>query len=193
VSQSSFRTHWRHLRLACIALSLQACTGSVRDNAETTDGNGGNAGGGGDQANNGGDGGTGDTNQAGNFASPPEIAVSGTRYPRLSHAQWENTVRDLLRLPSSPGLSSKFSPDARGGGDFDNDVATMQVTPNLWIDLQSASEGLAKQIASDPAKLAKLMPPGIPASGDARTRGFLSDLARRAYRRRRHKLKSMTW
>src|SRR5689334_4461968 len=36
-------------------------------------------------------------------------------FPRLSHAQWENTVRDLLRLDDRPGLSASFTSDPLGG------------------------------------------------------------------------------
>ena len=45
--------------------------------------------------------------------SPGPGAVTTTRFARLSHRQWENTVRDLLRLPAAPGLSVKFSSDTR--------------------------------------------------------------------------------
>src|SRR5215204_5524966 len=40
---------------------------------------------------------------------PAEIVT--TRFARLSHRQWENTVRDLLKLPDVAGLAAKFSSD----------------------------------------------------------------------------------
>src|SRR3569832_79407 len=44
------------------------------------------------------------------------------RFARLTHTQWENSVRDLLRLEKAPGLSQTFPSDARTAGyAFDND------------------------------------------------------------------------
>ena len=34
-----------------------------------------------------------------------------SRYVRLTHEQWENSVRDLLQLPALPGLSATFTGD----------------------------------------------------------------------------------
>src|ERR1044072_2936836 len=52
-------------------------------------------------------------------ASGIEVAEV-SRFPRLSHEQWENTARDLLKLPDKPGLSASFTSDPLGGKTFDN-------------------------------------------------------------------------
>lgn len=104
-----------------------------------------------------------------------------SRFPRLSHTQWENTVRDLLRLDDRPGLSSSFTGDPLGGV-FDNNETVMQVTPGLWADYQIAAEELSALVTADPAKLERILPAD---SGDqaARARQFIEELGRRAFRR----------
>lgn len=98
-----------------------------------------------------------------------------TRLPRLSHEQWENSVRDLLRLPERPGLAATFSNDPSDSR-FDN-FGERIVSANLWADYQRAAETVAANVAKDAQKLARIRPAGA----DART--FVSQLGRRAFRR----------
>jgi hypothetical protein len=100
-----------------------------------------------------------------------------TRFPRLSHSQWENTVRDLLRLSAVPGLSSTFSLDPSGPR-FET-FGERTISPNLWIDYQRAAEIVAKDVAQDSAKLGRAVSAG--ALGSARA--FVSELGGRAFRR----------
>jgi hypothetical protein len=53
-------------------------------------------------------------------------------FPWLTHSQWENSVRDLLRLGSTPCLSGTFEPDTRISF-FDNNIRapTSGVTARL--------------------------------------------------------------
>ncbi|MBN8610436.1 MAG: DUF1592 domain-containing protein [Deltaproteobacteria bacterium] len=112
-----------------------------------------------------------------------ELAASTSRFPRLSHDQWEETVRDLLRLPATSDLSSTFPPDAPRGL-FDNDGAELSVSGDLRTEYQRAAERLAEQVATDPAALMRILPSDLPASPDAaRARGFLEGFGERAYRR----------
>ena len=103
-------------------------------------------------------------------------------YPRLTHAQWENTTRDLLKLDAVPGLSASFTSDPLGGI-FDNDESVLQVTSPLWADYQRAAEELAAMMIADPQKLAKIVPPDMGQSLDARARQFITEFGRRTYRR----------
>jgi hypothetical protein len=112
---------------------------------------------------------------------PAPGAVATTRFARLSHRQWENTVRDLLRLPETPGLAVKFSSDTPGR--FANDGEVLSVADNLRGDYQTAAEALAARVARDPAALARLLPAGAPSEPRARARAFIQDFGRRAYRR----------
>jgi len=114
-------------------------------------------------------------------ARPAPAAVNTTRFARLSHRQWENTVRDLLRLPAAPGLSVKFSSDS--SGTFANNGAVLAVSETLRADYQTAAEILAAQVARDPAVLARLLPATAPGAGPPPAQAFIRDFGLRAYRR----------
>jgi hypothetical protein len=112
---------------------------------------------------------------------PAAGAVSTTRFARLSHRQWENTARDLLKLPAASNLSAKFSPDAIGA--FSNSSEALVVSESLRGDYQTAAEALALQVTRDPAALARLVPPGAPADAKGRGAAFIREVGRRAHRR----------
>ena len=112
-----------------------------------------------------------------------ELAAPTSRFPRLSHAQWESTVQDLLRLDAPSALSATFPPDAPRGL-FDNDGAELRVSGDLRTEYQRAAERLAEQLASDPVAFARILPSDLPAGPDtARARAFLEHFGLRAYRR----------
>ncbi len=109
-----------------------------------------------------------------------ELPASSSRVPRLSHVQWENATRDLLRLDARTGRAARFIPDALSGA-FDNDGAALSVDQTLWSDYQRAAEAIAEEIAADPAALARLAPAtGTPTE---RLAAFVRDFGQRAYRR----------
>jgi hypothetical protein len=108
----------------------------------------------------------------------PAAQLETTRFPRLSHAQWENTVRDLLYLSAPSELSLAFTGDPLGGV-FDNNEEVLQVTPGLWADYQRAAETLASLVADDPAALAKIVPQAAPTD----PRAFVEHFGKRAFRR----------
>ena len=58
--------------------------------------------------------------------------AAGTAFPRLTHMQWENSVRDLLRLDSAPGLSQSFEPDTRLSF-FDNNSRALRVLAQIKV------------------------------------------------------------
>lgn len=110
-----------------------------------------------------------------------ELAAA-TAFPRLTHAQWENTVRDLLRLDQQPNLSGTFEPDTRISF-FDNNARALRISSDLWNDYQLAAEQLAEAVTTDPTALARLLPDGLPSDATERMRAVVRDLGRRAYRR----------
>jgi hypothetical protein len=114
--------------------------------------------------------------ESGGKGDEPGIEGIGwtTRFPRLSHAQWENTVRDLLRLTAVPELASTFTLDPPSR--FDT-YAVRTVSPNLWNDYQRAAEVLAKSVVTDPIKQARIVAPGTPPAE------FVKDFGLRAFRR----------
>ncbi len=110
-------------------------------------------------------------------------AVAHSRFPRLSHRQWENTVQDLFRLDAPTGLSSAFYPDPLGGKVFDNNESVLKVTPQLWADYETAAEKVAIMMMDDPAKLAKILPADLPSDAAKKKAAFIDDFGKRAFRR----------
>ncbi len=104
------------------------------------------------------------------------------RLSRLSHKQWENTVRDLFRVSVSPVLASSFVTEPVRGT-FDNNGGLMEVSPTLWTDYQRAAETVADTVVKDPKKLAAIMPANLPADPAGQARGFIVGFGLRAYRR----------
>jgi hypothetical protein len=99
-----------------------------------------------------------------------------SRFVRLTHEQWEQTVRDLLQLPSLPGLSSGFTGDPPGGT-FSNNERKLFVTAGLWGDYQRAAETLSQQVTRDAQALARIT------GGTTVAATFVNTFGRRAFRR----------
>ena len=105
---------------------------------------------------------------------------------RLTHAQWENTVRDLLHLPAAPGLSASFPADPAPPGDrFGTSSDSLFVTSALWHEYRRAAEALAELVISTPSTLDALLPAAAKNGDDikARASAFAEDFLPRAYRR----------
>lgn len=100
------------------------------------------------------------------------------RFPRLTHAQWEETVKDLFRLPVETGLSAMFTPDPQLGR-FDNNIARLQVSSGLWRGYQQAAELLATRAVAEPEIYAVIVPDAV--AGNARQ--FIESFGLRAFRR----------
>ena len=103
-----------------------------------------------------------------------ELPSAADRFPRLTHVQWESTVKDLFRLPEDSGLSASFTPDPQLGR-FDNNIARLGVTQGLWRDYQQAAESIAGRVVTDDTLYATL------AVTDARS--FVTSFGARAFRR----------
>ncbi|MBK9266023.1 MAG: DUF1592 domain-containing protein [Polyangiaceae bacterium] len=124
----------------------------------------------------------GDEPPGGIAGSGVETVALRSAFPRLTHDQWENSMRDLLRLSDRPGLSASFTGDPLGGI-FDNNESVLAVTPGLWADYQRAAEELAAMVVTDPAKFALIVPADEGQGDAARARTFIEEFGRRAYRR----------
>jgi hypothetical protein len=109
-------------------------------------------------------------------------ALETTRFPRLSHLQWENTIQQLFHLSEPTGLSASFTGDPLGGV-FDNNESSLLVTPGLWADYQTAAEQIADRVVDDAALLALLVPAGAPDDLAGKRLAFIEELGKRAYRR----------
>lgn len=111
----------------------------------------------------------------------PNGVAWSTRYPRLTHVQWENTTRDLLHLDQPSGVSATFAPDPVTR--FDTSSADRKVSAALFSDYQEAAEQLAATVAHDQAKLARILPVGLPATDPGRAQTFVNAFGKRAFRR----------
>jgi hypothetical protein len=124
-------------------------------------------------------GGPGPSSSGGIIASNPGPS---SRLVRLSHTQWENTVRDLFRLPERTGLSAQFISDTFSTT-FDNGGGAAEVGPQLWRNYRGAADELARRVSRDAAAVAALLPKGAPGDADGKARAFIVEFGRRAYRR----------
>lgn len=116
---------------------------------------------------------------------PVDVAVASletSRFPRLSHLQWENTIRDLFGLNAHTGFSQSFTGDPLGGV-FDNNETVLLVVPNLWADYQVAAEEVATMVVSDPALLATVEPANPPTDLAERATAYIQYFGQKAYRR----------
>src|SRR5262249_214230 len=115
-------------------------------------------------------------------ACESESAVISSEFPRLSHAQWGNSVRDLLFLGVAPDVSG-FTTDAQTGTKFDNNGGKLEVSQGVWGDYQVAAEKVAAELVADDARMAKLTPANLASDPAQQARAFVSAFGRRAYRR----------
>jgi hypothetical protein len=112
-----------------------------------------------------------------------ELPGPSTRLFRLTHAQWENTVRDLLYADAPLGLSTSFRVDAKAGPyEFDNGATSLEVDGPLWAQYQRAAVDVAEIVTADAAMLERILPAE---AGDEteRARAFVISFGRRAFRR----------
>ncbi len=97
---------------------------------------------------------------------------------RLSRAEYNNTVRDLLGVDTHP--AELFPPDDGGGGGFDNNAATLYMQPLFMEKLLDVTESVLA--AAAPERLFPVKPrKGMNARATAKAN--LTELARRAFRR----------
>ena len=71
----------------------------------------------------------------GNFASAPGPS---SRFVRLSHRQWENTVVDLFKGTAPAGMSRDFLSEPIRSS-FNNNGSVLDVSTALWQDYQDAA------------------------------------------------------
>ena len=112
-----------------------------------------------------------------------ELPAPSARIARLSHTQWENTVRDLLYLDSPTGFSGSFRADPTNAGYlFDNGAAALEVDQALWSSYQRAAVDIAQLAVTTPSVLAAILP--VDGGDDiARADAFVREFGSRAFRR----------
>ena len=110
---------------------------------------------------------------AGPIVSTPAVS---SRFVRLNHKQWENSVRDALKLAQPLGLSNAFVAEPLRST-FDTNGSLLSVSADTFRDYQIAAESLAATVARDSAILDRL----APTEGDEAA--FIKNLGKRAFRR----------
>lgn len=115
------------------------------------------------------------------FMGPVVAKPSATsRFIRVNHDQWENSVKDVLRLPAPLGLSAAFVAEPLRGT-FDTNATYLTVDADLWQDYETAAETVAHKVASDTKLMAQVFP--AVAAGMDQARSFIQTLGQRVYRR----------
>jgi hypothetical protein len=99
----------------------------------------------------------------------PGVAAT-TQLPRLTQAQYDNTIRDLVGLESNP--SSLLAPDSAGS-----------VDQRAWDGYRAAAEALAAEIMANPAARARAIPCTPSGDGAACARQMIEVFGRRVFRR----------
>ncbi len=116
---------------------------------------------------------------AGPVASSDDAPRS--RFPRLSHVQFDNAVRDLFALPGDVDVPRTLRPDPASGGTLFVDYGRLRVDTNLMSDYRHAAEDVAATLTGDETLLTTLAPGGRPEAERLDT--FLAVYAKRAHRR----------
>jgi hypothetical protein len=121
----------------------------------------------------------GDPGEGADLNAASAVVVSGAR--RLSRAEYDNTLRDLLNDETRSGFA-KLPEDVNDP--FDNDVSTQQVSPALIEAAETLAQQAAARAVADPAILASIVPCTPAGPGDADCmRKFVASFGRRALRR----------
>lgn len=107
----------------------------------------------------------------------------GLRLVRMTHPQWEQATRDVLKLDAATGLSGSFYDDPLGSGNFDNDAQALEVSTQLWDHYREAAEALAAQTIASPERLERLLSLDAPTSGKPQARALIEQVGYRAWRR----------
>jgi hypothetical protein len=106
----------------------------------------------------------------------PSAPGPSSRFVRLSHRQWENTIGDLFRGGAPAGLSSSFLSEPIRSS-FDNNGSILEVSAAMFSGYQAAAQKVA--VAARDSKLHEIFLGG--AGKDVRT--FVRNFGLRAFRR----------
>jgi hypothetical protein len=112
-------------------------------------------------------------------APPLPVDLNGVpmyaRAMRLTHDQWENSVRYLLGLDET-GQRQNLAKDVGALHDFSNHEELLFLNASLYGDYQMAAEELVAIVGMDPNAMSAIYP------GDD-AQGFIDTVGRRAFRR----------
>lgn len=104
------------------------------------------------------------------------------RFPRLTNAQWQATVADLLYLSEPLVLSVELQADPPLGR-FDNNIARLAFSAGHWRSFQRAAEEVAEIAAANADIVQAISPADAPSGIEESGRAFIEHFGPRAYRR----------
>ncbi|AUX47702.1 hypothetical protein SOCE26_092260 [Sorangium cellulosum] len=112
----------------------------------------------------------------------PGVTAPGPtpRLTRLTHAQYDNTIRDLFGKDMK--ASAAFLEDPAFDG-FNNNAKALTVTDRLARDYRRAAETIAADAVVDQAVLGNILPCAPEGDGEACARQLVRELGKRVYRR----------
>lgn len=99
---------------------------------------------------------------------------------RLNHAEYNNTVRDLLGTSLRP--ADDFLTDDPGAG-FDTVGAAASLSPAYVRDYEAAAHALIEDLYADSARLSQVVTCDVEAEGAACAESVVTAFARKAFRR----------
>jgi len=117
---------------------------------------------------------------------PADLGECGTevgytpRVVRLTHAQYDNSVRDTLGIDTHP--SENFLADPKFGG-FDNNAQSLITTDRLARDYRRAAEDIGESLATTHGAVEALAPCDPGPDPDACARQFITSVGAHVYRR----------
>jgi hypothetical protein len=121
--------------------------------------------------------------QPGGPPSAEEVPAPATRAARLTHTQWENTIRDLFELDGSKTFGGLLRSDpVQSGFLFENNSLTLEIDEALFTGYQRAAAEVATYVTTDAARFAKIAP-AANSDATARARAFIEQFGLRAHRR----------
>lgn len=118
---------------------------------------------------------------SGSQCAPGATAPGPTpRLTRLTHVQYDNTIRDLFGKDMK--ASAAFLADPAFDG-FNNNAKALTVSDRLARDYRRAAEAIAEDAVSDQRVLDRILPCTPEGDGAACARQFIQKLGKRVYRR----------
>jgi hypothetical protein len=128
----------------------------------------------------------GDAGDAGDDGAPEPFCSEGAapgvspRLVRLTHRQYDNTLRDVFGV--EPRLSASFIGDVSIGG-YTNNAEALAVSDRLARDYRRAAERMGEMVLEDPAIVSRIVPcdPGPDPHACAQT--VVAQLGRKLWRR----------
>ncbi|HET6586081.1 MAG TPA: DUF1592 domain-containing protein, partial [Nannocystaceae bacterium] len=103
-----------------------------------------------------------------------------THFVRLTHGQYDNSVRDLLGVDTKP--SDAFLGDTSVQG-FTNNADNLTVTDRLARDYRRAAEQIATDLLADSTRLASVVGCDPAPDPEACAQSFIATFGRRVFRR----------